>query len=76
MTETKPTEQQRAGVMLAFSLLIGNHLMAADHGDRGRAECSRGRDEASSRLRRRSSSSGWMLVRTICKQLEIPPAGG
>ena len=27
-----------ARAMLAFSLLIGNHFMAADHADRGRAE--------------------------------------
>jgi hypothetical protein len=31
-------EEVEARAMLAFSLLIGNHLMAADHGGRGRAE--------------------------------------
>jgi AcrR family transcriptional regulator len=31
-------EEVEARAMLAFSLLIGNHFMAADHGDRGRAE--------------------------------------
>jgi hypothetical protein len=32
-----PAEVEARSV-LAFSLLIGNHFMAADHGDRSRAE--------------------------------------
>ena len=35
---TSDTAEVEARSMLAFSLLIGNHLMAAEHGARSRAE--------------------------------------
>ena len=36
--ETSDTAEVEARSMLAFSLLVGNHLMAAEHGARSRAE--------------------------------------